>query len=246
MTITQLKNHVSWLRRLCPGRRSQGSVQYRGEASRNSTSGRLRRRTTASRKSATRSPMLEPTERKTFAIGALVPALSTQHSPQGCALQLERSTQHSPQGCALQLERSTQHSPQGCALQLERSTQHSPQGCALQLERSTQHSPQGCALQLERSTQHSPQGFALQLERSTQHSPQGFALQLELPRRRTSSTPGMPWSPSMGGVSFRTRTRTSVQGNSPRRMPASLPASRSSRLTRSFVHSSTIRAATSP
>src|SRR5713101_7541633 len=216
MTITQLKNHVSWLRRLCPGRRSQGSVQYRGEASRNSTSGRLRRRTTASRKSATRSPMLEPTERKTFAIGALVPALSTQHSPQGCALQLERFTQHSPQGCALQLERFTQHSPQGCALQLERFTQHSPQGCALQLEQFTQHSPQGCALQLE------------------------------LPRRRTSSTPGMPWSPSMGGVSFRTRTRTSVQGNSPRRMPASLPASRSSRLTRSFVHSSTIRAATSP
>src|SRR5437879_13766353 len=81
MTITQLKNQVSWFSRLCPGCRSQGSVQYRGEASRNSTSGRLRRRTTASRRSATRSPMLEPTERKTFAIGALVPASATTDTP---------------------------------------------------------------------------------------------------------------------------------------------------------------------
>ena len=33
-------------------------------------------------------------------------------------------------------------------------------------------------------------------------------------RRRVSSTPGMPASPSIGGVSLRTRTRTSSQGNS--------------------------------
>src|SRR5713101_3549711 len=111
---------------------------------------------------------------------------------------------------------------------------------------SNQLSPQGFALQLELSTQPSPQGFALQLELSTQPSPQGFALQLELPRRRTSSTPGIPCSPSMGGVSFRTRTRTSLHGNSPSSMPASRPASLSSRLTRSLVDSSTIRAATRP
>src|SRR5712692_8627066 len=87
MAMTQLKNQLSWLCRLCPGCRSQGSVQYRGEASRNSTSGRLRRRITASRKSARRSPMLEPTERKTFAIDALVPALiySALASPLICS-----------------------------------------------------------------------------------------------------------------------------------------------------------------
>ena len=57
---------------------------------------------------------------------------------------------------------------------------------------------------------------------------------------------GVPNRPSMGGVSFRTRTRTSRQGNSPSSTCASRPASRSSRFTRSTVPISTIRAATRP
>ena len=50
----------------------------------------------------------------------------------------------------------------------------------------------------------------------------------------------------MGGVSLRTRTRTSSQGNSASSIWASRPASRSRRFTRSLVQTSTIRAATRP
>jgi hypothetical protein len=73
MATTQLKNHVSRFCELSPGLRSHGSVQYTGEASTNSTSGRLRRRSTAWRSSAARSPRLDPTERNTLAMPDLAP-----------------------------------------------------------------------------------------------------------------------------------------------------------------------------
>src|SRR5262245_24778879 len=76
MATTQLKNHVSRLCELSPGCRSHGSVQYTREASTNSTSGRLRRRATAWRRSVARSPRFDPTERNTFAMPDLVASAS--------------------------------------------------------------------------------------------------------------------------------------------------------------------------
>src|SRR5207244_4099263 len=65
-------------------------------------------------------------------------------------------------------------------------------------------------------------------------------------RRRTSSTAGVPTSPWSGGVSFRTRTRTSCAGNSRRSASTMRPARRSMRLTRWPVPISTMRRATAP
>ena len=65
-------------------------------------------------------------------------------------------------------------------------------------------------------------------------------------RLRVSSTAGVPTSPASGGVSFRTRTRTSGAGNSFRSASAMSPASRSIRFTRWRVPISTMRRATAP
>src|SRR5262249_54833462 len=65
-------------------------------------------------------------------------------------------------------------------------------------------------------------------------------------RRRVSSTDGVPTSPWSGGVSLRTRTRTSSAGNSRSNACAICPARRSMRFTRPCVPISTMRRATCP